>query len=92
MSDNSDDAMTDLFRAMIALIEAHKLNLSPAELEQCHSFVATTQELCAEATAHCNRMGYSDARARDYLRGVLAGIIERTQQIPMTFTMGGSLH
>jgi hypothetical protein len=91
MSD-SDDAMAALFADMLALIEAHKLSLSEAELAQCRGFVASTAALCAEATRFCNRMHYSDFEAREYVRGVLAGIIERVQQIPVTISMGGALH
>jgi hypothetical protein len=54
--------------------------------------VASTAALCDEARRYCDRQNFTDVRAREYLRGVLAGCIERTQQIPMTITMGGALH
>jgi hypothetical protein len=88
---SSDNAMADLFRDMLALIEAHKLGLSAEQIAQCRGFVTMTQMLCAEATAHCNRMGYSDERARAYLRGLLAGIVER-HQLTVTASAQGALH
>jgi hypothetical protein len=88
---NSDDAMAGLFRDMLALIEAHKLNLSETELAQCRGFVAMTQVLCAEATQHCTRMGYSDERARAYMRGLLAALVER-QQLNVTMSAQGAMH
>ena len=89
---DSDDAMAALFADMLALIEAHKLSLSEAELAQCRGFVASTAALCDEARRYCDRQNFTDDQAREYLRGVLAGIIERTQQIPMTISMGRALH
>ena len=84
--------MAALFADMLALIEAHKLSLSEAELAQCRGFVASTAALCDEARRYCNRVGLSDEQARAYMRGTLAGIIERVQEIPVSFSMGGALH
>jgi hypothetical protein len=89
---DSDDAMAALFADMLALIETRKLGLSASELAQCRGFVVSTAALCDEARRYCDRQNFTDAQAREYLRGVLAGIIERTQQIPMTISMGGALH
>jgi hypothetical protein len=88
---SSDEAMAALFADMIALIEAHNLSLSAEELAAARGFVAMTQMLCAEATQHCNRMGYSDERARAYMRGLLAALVER-QQLSVTASAQGALH
>ena len=88
---NSDAALAGLFRDMRALIESHRLNLSEAELAQCRGFVAMTQMLCAEATQHCTRMGYSDEQARAYMRGLLAALVER-QQLNVTMSAQGVMH
>ena len=81
---SSDDAMTDFIHALAALIEERKLGMSNAELIKARAFVASIAVVCAEAAQHCDRMGYSDERARDYMRGLLRGIVER-HQLTVTF-------
>jgi hypothetical protein len=69
----------------------HKLAMSAKELAEARAFVASVSLLCDEATKYCNRMNFTDAQAREYMRGFLGGIVER-HQLAVTTTAQGALH
>lgn len=73
------DVLADLFRDMLALIEARKPGMSAADVDRALGWVASISMICGQGTQHCNQWRLSDPEARQYMYGLLKGVVESSR-------------
>jgi hypothetical protein len=73
------EVLAELFRDMLALIEARKPGMSAAEVDRALGWLASVSMICDQATQHCNQFHLSDPEARQYMYGLLKGVVESSR-------------